>query len=253
MTPELHGKTALVTGGARGIGRAIALGLAQRGADVALLDVSDMANSRQQIEAAGGRVLTLQADVSQETEVRRAFELLDRWTDCLDIVVNNAGILSEKPLLETSMEEFDKTMAVNLRGTFLVGRESIRRMATFRGERRDGSFRVINIASELAYLGRPYFSPYCASKAGVIGLTRAWAREFAPLILVNGVAPGPVDTPMIGLENMSAEWREKETQIPLGRVGQPEEIAHAVAFLAGPGATFFSGQTIGPNGGAVMC
>jgi 3-oxoacyl-[acyl-carrier protein] reductase len=112
--------------------------------------------------------------------------------------------------------------------------------------------RIVNIASELAYLGRAEFSAYCASKAAILGLTRSWAREFAPDILVNTVAPGPVDTPMLDIEVMSQACLDKETDIPLGRVGRPEEIASVIAFLAGPEATFVTGQTFSPNGGAVM-
>ena len=119
-----------------------------------------------------------------------------------------------------------------------------------RGAGRGG--RVINIASELAHLGRADYSAYCASKAAVIGLTRSWARELAPDILVNAVAPGPVDTPMLNRENMSPEVVAQESDLPLGRIGQPEEIASVIAFLAGPGASYVTGQTFGPNGGAVM-
>jgi 3-oxoacyl-[acyl-carrier protein] reductase len=112
--------------------------------------------------------------------------------------------------------------------------------------------RVINVASDLGYFGREDFSAYCASKAGVLSLTRSWAKEFGPDILVNAIAPGPIDTDMLSLEAMSAEWREKEEQIPLERVGQPEEVASVAVFLAGPGASFMTGQVIDPNGGSVM-
>ena len=257
MSAPLGGKTALVTGAARGIGRAAAIELARQGAAVAMLDRDEAGETGAAVRAAGGDVLLLEADLGEEAQVLSAFERLDRWAGRLDIVVNNAGILIERPLLETSTADFDRILRVNLRGTFLVGREAIRRMCAARrtGAREgddEGAFRVINLASELAYLGRAEFSAYCASKAAVLGLTRSWAREFAPHILVNAVAPGPVDTAMLDLENMSAEWREKESDIPLGRVGHPEEIAHVIAFLAGPGASFMTGQALGPNGGAVM-
>ena len=114
------------------------------------------------------------------------------------------------------------------------------------------SGRIIFVSSELAYLGRANFSAYCASKAGVVGLTRALARELAPDITVNSVAPGPIDTPMLGLENMSQEWIDKEIDIPLERIGKPSEIAAIIRFLCGPDAGFFTGQTLSPNGGAVM-
>lgn len=253
MTFPLEGKTALVTGAARGIGQASALALARQGAAVALLDVDAADETAAAVRAAGVDALVLQADLGDETAVLAAFTALDRWAARLDIAVNNAGILIERPLLETSAADFDRVMGVNLRGTFLVGREAIRRMcAARRPDDGEGAFRVINVSSELAYLGRAAFSPYCASKAGVLGLTRSWAREFAPDILVNAVAPGPVDTAMLGLETMSPEWREKESDIPMRRVGQAEEIANVVAFLAGPQASFMTGQAVGPNGGAVM-
>lgn len=253
MTRALQGKTALVTGASRGIGRAGAIELANQGAAVALLDRDAASETAAALRDIAGDALVLEADLSEEAQVLSAFERLDRWAPRLDIVVNNAGIIDERPLLETSSADFDRVLAVNLRGTFLVGREAIRRMcAARRPVDGEGVFRVINIASELAYLGRAEFSAYCASKAGVLGLTRSWAREFAPDILVNAVAPGPVDTAMLDLENMSAEWREKESDIPLGRIGRPEEVAQVIAFLAGPGASFMTGQALGPNGGAVM-
>jgi 3-oxoacyl-[acyl-carrier protein] reductase len=115
-----------------------------------------------------------------------------------------------------------------------------------------GSGRVINIASELAYLGRANCSAYCASKGGIVSMTRAWAREFAPDILVNAIAPGPIDTPLLGPESMSPEMRATEENIPLRRIGRPDEIAGVAVFLAGPGASFMTGQCVSPNGGAVM-
>ena len=111
---------------------------------------------------------------------------------------------------------------------------------------------MINVASDLGYFGRETFSVYCASKAGVLTLTRSWAKEFAPAILVNAIAPGPIDTDMLGRNAMSSEWRQKEEQIPLGRIGQPEEVASSAVFLAGPDASFMTGQVLDPNGGSVM-
>lgn len=243
----LADKVALVTGAASGIGRATALALAAEGAQVALLDRDDPKVGLAEIERQGSEALALQADVSDENDVLQAFAALRDWRGRLDIVVNCAGILREQPLLESSVTDFDRIVAVNLRGTYLVGREGIRLM---RASGLPG--RVINIASELAYLGRPDYSAYCASKAAILGLTRVWAREFAPDILVNSVAPGPTDTAMLDIESMSPDWLAKESDVPLGRVGQPEEIASVIVFLAGPGATYITGQAFGPNGGAVM-
>jgi 3-oxoacyl-[acyl-carrier protein] reductase len=188
----------------------------------------------------------MRADVAEEAEVLALFKAISGRFDGLDFLVNNAGILIEKPLLETTAEDFDRLIGVNLRGAFLVGREALRIMT------RQGEGRVINIASELAYLGRENCSVYCASKGGILSMTRAWAREFAPAILVNAIAPGPTDTPMLGAEFTSAETLANESQNPLGRIGRPEEIASAAVFLAGPGATFMTGQCVSPNGGAVM-
>ena len=112
--------------------------------------------------------------------------------------------------------------------------------------------RVINVASGLAYLGREEYSVYCASKAAIVAITRSWAKEFAPHVLVNALCPGPVDTDMLARENMNPEWRKKEEDIPLQRVAQPEEISGLAVFLAGPSATFITGQGFGVNGGSVM-
>jgi 3-oxoacyl-[acyl-carrier protein] reductase len=249
VTAALAGQRALVTGGASGIGRAIAVAFAEAGAHVAIADKADITKTDEiavAIGRAGGRAFALQADVAEEAEVEALFAAALPRLGGLDVLVNNAGILFEKPLLETSVADFDRLMGVNLRGTFLVGREALRVLVP---QRRG---RVINIASELAYLGRERMSVYCASKGAVLALTRSWAREFAPDILINAIAPGPTDTPLLDLKSMSPEARAREMQIPLGRIGQPEEIAAAAVFLAGPGASFMTGQCINPNGGAVM-
>jgi 3-oxoacyl-[acyl-carrier protein] reductase len=249
VSGALAGKRALVTGGASGIGRAIALAFAAEGAKVALVDRAPPDRIEAvvaEIGAQGGQAFAVQADVADEAQVLRMIETVRARFGGLDVLVNNAGILIEKPLLETSADDFDRLIGVNLRGTFLVGREALRLMV------RQGEGRVINVASELAYLGRENGSIYCASKGGVLSLTRSWAREFAPGILVNAIAPGPTDTPMLGAEFTSPETLAKESQNPLGRIGRPEEIAAAAVFLAGPGATFMTGQCVSPNGGAVM-
>ena len=239
MNEPLAGKFAVVTGAASGIGAATVQTLAAGGARVAGIDRKPVAVPE------GGLALT--ADVSSEEEVLAAFAALDAAGEVPDVLVNCAGILIERSLVRMTLDEFEGIMRVNLRGCFLVGREAVIRM---RGAGRGG--RVINIASELAHLGRADYSAYCASKAAVIGLTRSWARELAPDILVNAVAPGPVDTPMLNRETMSPDVLAQESDLPLGRIGRPEEIASVIAFLAGPGATYVTGQTFGPNGGAVM-
>jgi 3-oxoacyl-[acyl-carrier protein] reductase len=250
MSGKLADKRALVTGASRGIGRAIAKALAAEGARVAVAYGSALDKAEEtvsQIAAGGGAAFPLRLEVGDEASVTAGCaQALERLGD-LDILVNNAGVILEKPLLETTAAEFDWLMGVNLRGVFLVGREGLRAM-TAQGT----GGRVINVASDLGYFGRENFSAYCASKAGVLSLTRSWAKEFAPDILVNAIAPGPIDTDMLGPEAMSPEWREKEAQIPLGRIGQPEEVAGAAVFLAGPDASFMTGQALDPNGGSVM-
>lgn len=233
---SLAGLKAIVTGAADGIGRAIAAELAARGAAVARLDV----------RAGEGLI---RCDVSDEADVLSAMAAAIDRLGGLDLVVNNAGIVLEKPLLETTAAEFDRIVAVNLRGTFLVGREGARHFLTVP---REGPGRIVNIASELAHLGRAEYSPYCASKGGVISLTRSWARELAPRVIVNAVAPGPTDTAMLQSERQYAELKATAEGIPLGRLGRPEDIARAVAFLASPDATFMTGAVVDVNGGAAM-
>ena len=245
----LQGKRALVTGAASGIGRAIAIALAAEDAYVAIVDRAELAAVDAvvaSIESSGGKAFAVQADIANEAQVLKLFKTALEELGGLDILVNNAGILIEKPLLETTAADFDRLIGVNLRGAFLVGREALRAMAPQK------SGRVINVASELAYLGRENCSIYCASKGGVLSMTRSWAREFAPHILVNAIAPGPTDTPMLGQESTSSETLAKESDNPLGRIARPEEIAAAAVFLAGPSATFMTGQCLSPNGGAAM-
>jgi 3-oxoacyl-[acyl-carrier protein] reductase len=240
----LKGKYAVVTGGASGIGLAIATAFTAEGCHVLIADRAR--EEKLAVAAARAKAQARRIDVANESEVTGLFEMVAKQGG-IDILVNCAGILIEKPLLETSAGDFDRLMGVNLKGVFLAGREALRLMV-----RQDRGGRVINIASELAYLGRENCSLYCASKGGVLSMTRSWAREFAPKILVNAIAPGPTDTPMLGIEQTSPETLAKETQNPLGRLGRPEEIASAAVFLAGPGATFMTGQCVSPNGGAAM-
>lgn len=235
----------LVTGACRGIGAACARALAAEGAQVACADLIEPRETVTAIVQSGANAHSFVCDVSDESAVLALFDELGRIFKHLDVLVHCAGIIHEQPLLETSAETFDNVISVNLRGSFLVGREAIRSMQGRQG-------RIILTASDLAYVGRETFSPYVASKHGVLGLVRSWAKEFAPDILVNALCPGPIDTAMLAAEHMTAEWRNKELAIPLARFGQPEEIAAMAVFLAGPNARFITGQGIGVNGGSVM-
>ena len=197
MNATLAGRSAVVTGAASGIGRAIAMALSREGCSLCLIDRAPLERTTavvQAIAAGGGNAIAVQADVADEAQVVAAVARAASQFGQLDMVVDDTGILIEKPLLETTTGEFDAVIGVNLKGAFLVGREVLRHMVKAR------SGRVINIASELAYLGRANSSIYCASKGGIISMTRSWAREFAPGILVNAIAPGPTDTPMLEAE-----------------------------------------------------
>ncbi|MBL8791456.1 MAG: SDR family oxidoreductase [Rhizobiales bacterium] len=234
MVKPLQGRRAIVTGAASGIGRACALALREAGASVVGLD----------LKASTGEFPILACDVTNEADVVSAVAAaVGRLGGC-DILLNNAGILQELPLARVTSQHIDRMLAVNIKGFILVAREVLPHLP-------DGG-RIINIASELAYLGRQGASVYCATKAAVLGLTRSWARELSPRILVNAVAPGPTDTPLLGYDAMTPEQQALENANPMGRIGKPEEVAAAVVFLAGPTATFFTGQCLGANGGAAM-
>jgi 3-oxoacyl-[acyl-carrier protein] reductase len=163
----------------------------------------------------------------------------------IDILVNNAGVTQRKPFLELTLRDWDDLMAVNLRGVFVVTRHVVPVMM------RGGGGTIINIASQMAQRGAPQLVHYSASKAGVIGFTKALARELAPTISVNAIAPGPVMTDMIS--ERSPQWFERMiAELPLHRIGTPEEIAPTAVFLASSDAALYTGQTLGPNGGHVM-
>lgn len=242
-------QTALVTGASRGIGRAIARALATAGAQVWINHLpAEQAEAQAlvaELHAAGGMAQTVAADVSDAAQVAAMFDqvLAD---GPLHILVNNAGVVLEKAFVDTDEDDWARLLGIDLGGVYRCSRHALRHMQP----RASGC--IVNIASELGQIGREHYAAYCAAKAGVIGLTKALAREFAPAIRINAVAPGPVDTPMVSAQYMSAAMIARETAIPAGRLGQPEEIAAAVLFLVSPQASFFHGQTLGANGGAWM-
>jgi 3-oxoacyl-[acyl-carrier protein] reductase len=249
MNISLKGKTALVTGASRGIGRAIAIALAGAGADIIFTynsSPNDAEKTTAAIVANGQKAQAKKVDISDEKAITSLFKEFDESNIAIDILVNNAGIIMEKSTVDSSASDFDHVIGINLRGTFLTGREALKRMVHGRGGR------IINISSDLGFLGRESFALYAASKGAINALTKSWALEYAPHILVNGIAPGPVDTDMLDLKNMTPEWREKEEQIPMERIGQPEEISGMAVYLASEYSSFVTGQIFGVNGGSVM-
>ncbi|MFX0208603.1 MAG: SDR family NAD(P)-dependent oxidoreductase [Candidatus Hodarchaeota archaeon] len=240
----LKDKRVLITGGARGIGAATAMRFLEEGAYVVVLDIDDEA--RQQIEDKLPDLSgTIGADVSNPKAVARAFEELDDMSGGLDILINNAGISIRHPFMEITPEEWLRVMDVNLNGMFFVAQQAAQRMLTQnRGV-------ILNMGSTNGMIGYPNYADYNASKAGVIELTRSMALELAPTIRVNVICPGYILTPMQEAEYTPEMLRECESKIPLGRLGQPEEVAALFAFLASDEAKFITGQIFVIDGGEI--
>lgn len=234
---------AIVTGGGSGIGQAIARRLAADGYNVLVNDFRLEAAQAVAAEiggvAAGGDV-SVEADVA--AMVARAEEVFGPVTH----LVNNAGHIHQARFTELTVQDFDRMIAVHLRGTFLCTQ------AVLKGMLARGEGVIVNIASQLGQIGGVDLVHYSAAKAGIIGLTKALAREVSSQgVRVNAVAPGPINTPLV--RSLSSGWqRAKAEQLPLGRFGEPEEVASTVAFLCSPAASLFVGQTLGPNSGDVM-
>jgi 3-oxoacyl-[acyl-carrier protein] reductase len=249
MNIRLEEQTALITGAATGIGRASAIALAQAGANVVVNHLGrarEAAEVVETIERLGGAAMSCQADVTDARQVAAMVDAAVETFGHVDILVNNAGILLEKPFLEMDEDDWDRVIDTDLKSVFLCCQAVLPGMVDC------GSGTIINVASELGYLGRERCSAYTAAKAGVITLTRSLAREFAPAIRINAVAPGPIATEMLDISVMSPEMLAKESQIPMNRLGSPPEVAATVVFLASHHAGFYCGQVLSPNGGALM-
>jgi 3-oxoacyl-[acyl-carrier protein] reductase len=247
--PTLEGRGALVTGGSRGIGRAICLELAAQGAAVAVNYHTTPAGAHEvveQIRAAGGKATAISGDVSDGEQAAALVKQAVDELGGLDILVNNAGITRDGLLMRMSEDDWDAVHRTNLRGAFLVTKAALRPMLRARGGR------IINISSVVGVMGNAGQANYAAAKAGLIGFTRAVAREVSSRgITVNAVAPGFIETDIIkGMSDEAVEWAKG--QIPLGRMGTAGDIAPLVAFLASPGAGYITGQCIHVDGGMVM-
>jgi len=256
---RLEGKYALITGGSTGIGRAIAIRFAQEGANVAInyhshgeqaeITGREVEEACSRIRGYGCRELVVQANVADESEVQEMFRrVLNEWGR-LDILVNNAGIQKASPTDGVSMHDHDRVLAVNLRGAFLCAREALRHFLS-----RGGGGVILNNSSVHQIIPKPLFAPYAVSKAGMGNLTRTLALEYASRgVRVNAVGPGAIITPInqAWVED-PGKRAEVEGHIPMGRAGEPEEIAAVFAFLASDDASYITGQTIYVDGGLTL-
>jgi 3-oxoacyl-[acyl-carrier protein] reductase len=246
---RLEDRMAVVTSGARGIGRAIVEAFAAEGANVAIADVlpeREAAPVLAEVARAGRRGIYVRTDVAREDQVRSMVDAVHEAFGRIDILVNNAGVLSRFPLEQMPVEEWDRVLDVNLRGTFLCCRFALGRML----ERGEG--RIINVASQIGQAGESGLTHYSASKGGIIAFTKALAREVAAWgVLVNAIAPGPISTGIMPPESEELEEARKAA-LPIGRFGGVGEVAPTAVFLASDDSSYYVGQTLGPNGGDVM-
>jgi 3-oxoacyl-[acyl-carrier protein] reductase len=246
---KLRDRVAIVTGGARGIGGAIASAFAAEGADVVIADrlgEQVAAPVLSTIEAAGRRGLFVSTDVSDEASVRAMVDTAYRQFGDVDILVNNAGVFGQFFFHELTTEEWDRVIGINLRGVFLCTRMVLPKMLD------RGRGKIISVASQLGQIGGIEMVHYSASKAGVIGFTKALAREVSTKgVHVNAIAPGPILTDMMAEE--TEEWAARKlSELPIGRFGEAHEIAPTAVFLASDDSSYYVGQTLCPNGGDVM-
>jgi NAD(P)-dependent dehydrogenase (short-subunit alcohol dehydrogenase family) len=251
MSKRLHGKVAFITGGARGIGREIALLFAREGARVALADKeeSSLAATACDIWDGGGFASVTVCDISRKGEITAAIAAAAREHGGLHILVNNAGITLTRPFVETANEEIDALVAVNLKGTIFASQAAIPHMIE------GGGGAIVHNASNAGLVGRPWQSVYGATKAGIISLTKSMALSLATdKIRVNCICPGSIDTPMLrgalaGTGSFDENWRKTEMVIPLGRIGTAKDIANATLFLASDEASYITGAALPVDGG----
>jgi len=245
---RLEGKVAIVTGGSRGMGRAIAAALAREGAEVVVCSRNLEANreTAEQIKSEGGSAHPFQVDVTDPDSVSALVKNVVEKFGRVDILVNNAGVTADNLLLRLKEADWDRVIDTNLKGTFNCIKAVARTMIKQRGGK------IINMASVVGMVGNPGQANYCASKAGIIGLTKSVARELASrAITVNCVAPGLIKTAMT--DALTDKAKEEATKlIPLGRMGEPEDVAEVVKFLASPAADYITGEVIRADGGMAM-
>lgn len=240
--------TAIVTGAGSGIGRAVAARLASDGYAVFVndLDPGRAGAVAAEIASAGGRAASAGGDVSSEADVEAIVAAARSAFGPVTLLVNNAGFVHQALFETLSPADFDRMFAVHVRGTFLMMRAVLPAMLAA------GSGVIVNVASQLGQIGGIELVHYSGAKAAIVGMTKALAREVSARgVRVNAVAPGPINTPLVMA--LSEDWRKrKAAELPLGRFGEPEEVAATVSFLASPAASLFVGQTLGPNSGDVM-
>lgn len=241
-------RIALVTGAGRGIGRAVAERLAENSECVVVNDLdADLAEeTAESIQQSGGEASAAPGDVSTPEAVQQIMSVAREAYGSPEILVNNAGFLQQKRFVDLSIEDFDRMISVHLRGTFLCTQAVVPEMIS------KGRGIIVNMASQLGQIGSAELCHYSSAKAGIIGLTKSLAREVSDQgVRVNAVAPGPINTELV--LGLSDDWRSaKAAELPLGRFGEPSEVAETVAFLTSDGAALYVGQTLGPNSGDVM-